>query len=119
MEERFRIIRIEALPTEKDRLILSLISVGEETPDPTRIIKPQFRSEEEKIGYEMGMAIIKGMSEGAMAMPMISLPGSHKQQRDARFVGINLTLSIEEYKKIGSPPINSVIVLHVYITKEE
>lgn len=99
MERKFKITKIEAI---RDTIMVTLTVMKPKTPDVRKVIEPAgFKTEEERIGYRMGLAVLEGM---------VGLASPISPSRPMTPVGIPIALTKDEYAEIGSPSVNQILV---------
>lgn len=112
IEKQFKIIGVLACPD--DYVILSL----ERVEDFAGVVatKPLFKSEDERVGFDIGIGILKGMMGGGVGGPPIMFigpggPGGQQQQTTSHI--LNLRVPLQDYHTLGSPTVNQIILLDV------
>jgi len=115
VEKQFRIVGLIACPDEK--ILLTLEPIQEPTPTTMVEARPAFRSEEERIGYEMGLGLLKGMGQYGPVITMGVGPGGHplipRQEMSDIF---NVRIPRQDYESLGTPTVNNVILLDIKVS---
>jgi len=109
IEKQFKIIAI--LACQDDHVILSLEKV-EEFPAGMVDVQPVIKNENERVGFEIGIGIMKGMGGGAVMLGPGGFMGSPGTPQSTSHI-INIKIPLQDYHTLGSPTVNQIILLDV------
>lgn len=108
--KEFKVIGVLACPDE--HVIVSLEPVEDETP--TVEIKPMFKTEDERVGFEIGVSIMKGMMTFGPMGPGVP-PGYGGQSSTMSHV-FSIKMPVQDYATLGTPTVNQSIFLDLKAT---
>ena len=102
INKEFKILAI--LACGDGDILISMIPVEERVPNIDE--KPVFRTEEERVGWEMGTSMMKAI----MALSPIPPPNLRSVASTSPY-GLTIKIPQKDYQTLGSPTVNAILVL--------